>query len=103
GSQYKKLITDRFSNIYIGTTDNGFYKIIPSKRSVLNFTTKNGLNSNTVESIFIDREDNLWIGTYGNGLQQLTNEMFSFDYIIDNEGHNLAVNASVKLNNRLIV
>ncbi len=103
GSVYKKLITDRFANIYVATTENGVYKITPETKTILNFTTKNGLTSNTIESILIDREDNLWIGTYGSGLQQLNSELYCYYDIIDNEGHNLPVNATVKLNNRIIV
>ncbi len=105
GSVFTKLITDRYSNIYAATTDNGLFKILLTSktRSITNFTKKNGLTSNAIQSLFVDREDNLWIGTYGNGLQQLNSELYSFNYIIDNEGRKLTVNASVHFNNKLVV
>lgn len=102
GSVFTKIITDRYTNIFAATTDNGVYKITLNDRMITNFSKKNGLKSNTIQSIFIDREDNLWIGTYGNGLQQLTSELYSYNYIIDNEGRKLTVNAVVQFNNKIV-
>ena len=81
GSTFTKIIADRFSNIYIATTDDGFFKINLPSKLVLSYTVKNGLASNAIQSLFMDREDNLWIGTYGFGLQQLNNEMYSYRFI----------------------
>ncbi len=102
GSNYTKLIADRFSNIYLATTDNGIYKINTTTKSVFNYTTKNGLTSNAVQSVFVDREDNLWIGTTGNGLQQLCNELYSYSYISE-LGQKLTINGVVKLNNKIVL
>ncbi len=100
GSTFTKVISDRFSNIYVSTTDDGFFKINPSSRLIKTYTIKNGLNSNAIQSLFIDREDNLWVGTYGYGLQQLNNEMYSYRFIKDNEGIRLPINSIVRLNGR---
>lgn len=100
GSIFTKVISDRFSNIYVSTTDDGFFKINPSSRLIKTYTVKNGLNSNAIQSLFIDREDNLWVGTYGFGLQQLNNEMYSYRFIKDNEGVRLPINSIVRLNGR---
>lgn len=102
GSSYTKIISDRFSNIYVATSDNGVYKINPLTKSIFNYTTKNGLSSNSVECVFVDREDNLWIGTAGNGLQQLYNELYSYHYISE-LGQKLSINASTKLHGQIIL
>lgn len=102
GSVFTKLIADRFSNIYAATSDNGIYKINSQTNITFNYTTKNGLSSNAVQSIFIDREDNLWIGTTGNGLQQLCNELYSYNYISE-LGQKLAINASTKLHGKIVL
>ena len=103
GSTFTKIIADRFSNIYIATTDDGFFKINLPSKLVLSYTVKNGLASNAIQSLFMDREDNLWIGTYGFGLQQLNNEMYSYRFITDNEGISLPVNSIVKVNGKIAV
>lgn len=102
GSTFTRMVIDRFSNIYLSTNDNGVFKIDTKTKNVFNYTIKNGLNSNAVQSVFIDREDNLWIGTYGNGLQELCNELYSYSYISE-LGKKLAINASTKLNGKIIL
>lgn len=102
GSTFTKVYTDRFSNIYAATTDNGLYKINTETGNIVNYTIKNGLSSNAIQSVFIDREDNLWIGTFGNGLQQLSNELYSYHFISE-LGQKLAINASVKKNTKIIL
>jgi ligand-binding sensor domain-containing protein/serine phosphatase RsbU (regulator of sigma subunit) len=102
GTYFTKLVPDRFSNIYVSTSDNGVYKINTQTRSIFNYTIKNGLASNAVQSVFLDREDNLWIGTYGNGLQQLTNEIFSYNAISE-LGQKIAVHASLKIHGKTVL
>ena len=102
GSYFTKLVPDRFSNIYVSTSDNGVYKINTQSRSIFNYTTKNGLTSNAVQSVFIDREDNLWIGTYGSGLQQLTNEIYSYSYISE-LGQKLTIHGSLKIHGKVVL
>ena len=103
GSTCTKIIADRFSNIYVATTDDGFFKINLPSKLVLSYTVKNGLASNAIQSLFMDREDNLWVGTYGFGLQQLNNEMYSYRFIKDSEGIRLPVNSIVKVNGKIAV
>jgi len=103
GSVFTKIIADRFSNIYVATTDDGFFKINPTSKLVLSYTVKNGLVSNAIQSLFMDREDNLWVGTYGFGLQQLNNEMYSYRFIKDSEGIRLPINSIVKVNGKTAV
>ncbi|MBA2610323.1 MAG: SpoIIE family protein phosphatase [Bacteroidetes bacterium] len=100
GSTFTKIISDRFSNIFVATTDDGFFKINPSSKLIKTYTIKNGLKANAIQSLFIDREDNLWVGTYGFGLQQLNNEMYSYRFIKDDEGIRLPINSIIRLNGR---
>ncbi len=102
GSSFTKLTPDRFSNIYVSSTDNGLYKINPETGVIQNYTIKNGLNSDAVQCLFIDREDNLLIGTYGNGLQQLNNELYSHSFI-SSENEKLSVNSSLKFHGKLVL
>lgn len=103
GSGFTKIIADRFKNIYVSTADDGFYKVNPTSGLVLNYSIKNGLVSNAIQSLFIDREDNLWIGTFGYGLQQLNNEMYSYTFIRDVEGIKIPINSIVRLNGKMAV
>ncbi|MDP3557579.1 MAG: two-component regulator propeller domain-containing protein [Bacteroidota bacterium] len=103
GSVFTKVISDRFSNIYVATTDDGYFKINPAEKFVKNYTIKNGLTSNAIQSLFIDREDNLWVGTYGYGLQQLNNEMYSYRFIRDQEGMKIPINSIVRVNGKTAV
>jgi PAS domain S-box-containing protein len=47
--------------LWIGTEDDGLRHLNQGKSSVL--TTRDGLSSDKVQSLFSDREGNLWIGT----------------------------------------
>ena len=69
------------NNLYISTLYNGLLKV--SLESVIaklvkNYNYKSGLNSNSVNTSFIDREGVLWVGTYGAGLASKANNYFSF-------------------------
>lgn len=69
------------NNLYISTLYNGLLKVSleeDAARLVRNFNYKSGLNSNSVNTSFIDREGVLWVGTYGAGLASKANNYFSF-------------------------
>lgn len=99
---FTKPFIDRFNNIYIGTNESGFFKIDQEKGTIKNYTVKNGLKSNSIQSIFIDREDNLWLGTFGKGLQQLNNELYSYNFTFDDEHALVSINSILKHNNKII-
>ncbi|MEI8136525.1 MAG: SpoIIE family protein phosphatase, partial [Bacteroidota bacterium] len=103
GSSFTKIIADRFSNIYVATADDGFFKVNPVSKLISNYSVRNGLTSNAIQSLFIDREDNLWIGTFGYGLQQLNNDMYSYWFIRDIEGMKMPINSIVRVNGKTAV
>ena len=41
GSMFTKIIADRFSNIYVSSADDGFFKINPTSKLVLNYSNSN--------------------------------------------------------------
>ncbi len=58
------------NELWIATTHGlGNYSLDTGK--TLLYTEKNGLSSNSIESILLDREDNLWFGTNGTGIDML--------------------------------
>lgn len=67
-------------NLYVSTLHNGLLNVSLSGKSrvVKNYNFKSGLNTNAVNTSFIDREGVLWVGTYGEGLASKANNYFSF-------------------------
>lgn len=54
-------LQDKAGNLWFGTTGDGIYKY--DGRLFTQYTKRNGLNSNTVWSIFQDKNGAIWIGT----------------------------------------
>ena len=54
-------LQDRIGNLWFGTTGDGVYRY--DGKTFIQFTEKDGLNSNTVWSIMEDKKGNIWIGT----------------------------------------
>lgn len=54
-------IRDAAGNLWFGTTGDGIFRY--DGTSFINFTTENGLSSNTVWSVLEDNAGNIWIGT----------------------------------------
>ncbi|MDP3558398.1 MAG: two-component regulator propeller domain-containing protein [Bacteroidota bacterium] len=102
-SEFTSIISDVNNNIYISTSENGYYKLNIETKNFKNYTTKNGLRSNAVQSLFVDRENNLWVGFYGKGVQLLSNELYSYYLLKDEKDLDLSVNSSVIINNRLLL
>jgi len=57
---------DNDENIWIGTVDAGVWKY--DGKDLTNYTTKDGLTSNAVNTIYKDQNGALWFGTDGNGI-----------------------------------
>ncbi len=63
-----KIIQDSHGVIWVATYASGLFAINPNNLSIKNFTTKNGLPSDKIYSLFENKADNtLWIGTDGEG------------------------------------
>ncbi|NBA85569.1 hypothetical protein GVN16_07345 [Emticicia sp. CRIBPO] len=54
-------LQDKTGNLWFGTTGEGVYRY--DGTSFINFTMKDGLNSNTIWSVLEDKNGNIWFGT----------------------------------------
>ncbi|MFN8346328.1 MAG: two-component regulator propeller domain-containing protein [Spirosomataceae bacterium] len=57
---------DTTGNLWIGTVDAGVWRY--DGNNLTNYTTKDGLTSNAVNTIYKDKKGDLWFGTDGNGV-----------------------------------
>lgn len=70
---------DNNGNIWIGTVDAGVWKY--DGNNLTNYTTKDGLTSNAVNTIYKDKNGELWFGTDGNGICKFNGTTFT-EFII---------------------
>ncbi len=66
---------DIFGNIWIGTVDAGVWKY--DGNNLTNYTTKNGLTSNSINTIYKDKNGELWFGTDSNGICKFNGTKFT--------------------------
>lgn len=62
---------DQAGNIWIGTVDSGVWKYNSSTERLINYTTKDGLSSMAVNTIYKDKNGELWFGTDEDGICKL--------------------------------
>ena len=61
GDNVNCSLLDKAGNLWFGTTAEGLYKY--DGKSFIQFTSTNGLNSNSIGSILEDKNGKIWIGT----------------------------------------
>jgi ligand-binding sensor domain-containing protein len=66
---------DNDGNIWIGTVDTGVWKY--DGNVLTNYTTKDGLTSNAVNTIYKDKKGALWFGTDSNGICKFNGMKFT--------------------------
>lgn len=66
---------DNDGNIWVGTVDAGVWKY--DGNNLTNYTTKNGLTSNAVNTIYKDKNGELWFGTDSNGICKFNGTTFT--------------------------
>ena len=66
---------DNGGNIWVGTVDAGVW--IYDGNNLINYTIKDGLTSNAVNTIYKDKKGELWFGTDGNGLCKFNGTTFT--------------------------
>ncbi len=66
---------DRYGNIWIGTVDAGAWKY--DGNNLTHYTTKEGLTSNAVNTIYKDKKGELWFGTDSNGICTFNGTLFT--------------------------
>ena len=65
---------DNIGHIWIGTVDAGVWEYDGSK--MINYTIKDGLTSNAVNTIYKDSKGELWFGTDENGICKFNGTKF---------------------------
>jgi ligand-binding sensor domain-containing protein len=70
---------DNNGNIWVGTVDAGVWKY--DGKNLTNYTTKDGLTSNAVNTIYKDKNGELWFGTDSNGICKFNGTTFT-EFII---------------------
>lgn len=88
-------------NIIMGTISSGVIKITPNGEKKFHITQKNGINNNTVLSLFEDLDSNLWLGL-DNGIDciNLTSPIKSYS---NKTGLLGTVYTSIVFNNKLYI
>lgn len=66
---------DNSGNIWIGTVDAGVWRY--DGNNLTNYTTKDGLPSNAVNTIYKDKKGELWFGTDSDGLCKFNGRTFT--------------------------
>jgi ligand-binding sensor domain-containing protein/anti-sigma regulatory factor (Ser/Thr protein kinase) len=74
------LVDGSDGNLWVGMFNNGLWRVQDSpshgREQVRKFTTRDGLGSNQIRSLYRDRDGTLWIGTFGGGLNALRKDGF---------------------------
>jgi signal transduction histidine kinase/CheY-like chemotaxis protein len=60
----RRFLTDSLNTVWLGTKNNGLFKINTSSNEIVQFTSENGLPSNMVLNIENSNNDFLWLGTH---------------------------------------
>jgi ligand-binding sensor domain-containing protein/serine phosphatase RsbU (regulator of sigma subunit) len=76
GTGILDMIRDKKGNVWLASWDKGIYKY--DGKHFINYSTREGLPSNTYWSVFEDREGNIWFGAFGDGLVKYSGDKFSF-------------------------
>ncbi|MBN2166240.1 MAG: response regulator [Marinilabiliaceae bacterium] len=65
---------------WIGTQNNGLFKYIPTKDSLIHYThnksDSNSISGNMIRAIYLDSQSKLWIGTKSDGFNLYNNNTF---------------------------
>lgn len=65
-SRIYSINEDQFGHIWIGTINEGVWKF--DGRKLIQYTTENGLTSNSINTIYKDKNGELWFGTDSHGI-----------------------------------
>jgi len=84
GSKIVEILFDKSNNLWIGTSEDGLFKIMEDSDSFEQFTQESAnasytLYDNRIISLMQDRFDNLWIGTFS-GINRINFEQQQFPF-----------------------
>ena len=82
------IVEDNKNNIWLGTLDNGLYKL-DKNGSISKFeydkTNENSLSDNDIYSLLVDRSGVLWVGTFNGGLNYTVPMALQFKFYDDSK------------------
>lgn len=56
-----KITQDKEGNLWVATIDNGIWRY--DGQNLTNYTTKDGLGTNSIWTLYVDNSNKLWVGT----------------------------------------
>lgn len=93
GDEVKTFYKDRNKNLWIGTVNNGLFRISPQGeiKSFTQSNTGNSISNNSVRSVVEDDLGNLWVGTfYGLNKYDPINDVWESYTQTNKDRHNLS-------------
>src|SRR5205085_5175757 len=76
GYLFRCALRDKVGNLWFGTSGDGVYRYDAVSGKFSHFTKQDGLNDNSVGSIFEDKAGNLWFST-NNGVSRYDGKFFT--------------------------
>ena len=64
------IIVDKKNQIWVGTEDQGLYKITNEQQRLKHYTSKDGLSIGAIKCLLEDPNGNIFVGTYGGGVSK---------------------------------
>jgi len=97
----RTMVKDQNGNKWVGTYGQGIYIFDAAEKQIKRITKGQGINSNTINHLFVDRSHNIWIATNeGLGLQAANKKTGELESIVPPGGEAwLTVNAIAEDNN----
>ncbi|WP_170228030.1 two-component regulator propeller domain-containing protein [Vicingus serpentipes] len=100
GSFINCISSDVNENLWVGTKNNGVFKI-DTKNNVENYSTKNGLSSNYIKTIIEGKEGEIFVGSL-DGLNLIVEDSVQFIKLPKIEGSHLTFTSSSLYKDKLI-
>ncbi len=102
---FSQIAKDKFGNIWLGSVNQGIYKLTPQKL-IQKINTHNGLGNNNIYGILIDDKNNeIWFSTNAGltRLQPLSNTLQNFDIHDGLQGNEFIESSAIKTRKGLFV
>ena len=72
--EIRTILEDEKQNLWLGTLGGGLLQLTPDGKSLLKYSTSQGLPNDAITSIFQDKSGNLWIAYFEGGISRLSSD-----------------------------
>lgn len=93
----KPIIKDHLGRIWVGTERVGIFILNQDRSAFSKITTKDGLNTNDITSLFFDHKSTIWIGTDGGGINYFDLAKESVHYSVNDQTESESLSSNVIL------